>query len=142
MLVPGEARPESAGVLRWVAECSPDDFGVLVGQRAFSYFPHQVRNGRCFVEDQQQAFAFVVQAGECLGVALRPGHGVDAPVLFVLRIRADQRRSRQAEPMGRDRQAIPLRNLWPGLGPELRFGVCRNDATGVDCGVERPLDDP
>jgi hypothetical protein len=58
----------NAGVERRVAEREEDDLGVGVGQRAERDFPHLRVNAAGLVEDQDDALALIVQAGERLGV--------------------------------------------------------------------------
>src|SRR6185312_6551238 len=68
MLVPSEAFPESPRVLGRVAERDPDNLGVFISQRTLRNFPDPVCNRRSLVVDDNDAFAFVVQSRECLGI--------------------------------------------------------------------------
>ena len=74
-----EAFTKSADVTGGVAEGEPDDFGISVSQRAFCGFPNDVWNFGGFVEYQEQAFAFVVEACERGWVFLRPRDHINAP---------------------------------------------------------------
>ena len=75
----GEAITETADVSRGVSESKPDDFCVGIGEGTFCGFPDDIGDFRSFVEDQEQAFAFIVEAGEGRRVFLGPRNHVDAP---------------------------------------------------------------
>ena len=77
----GEAFAEAAGGARRVAEGQPEQIRVGIGQRALDRLPHAVGDRRGLVEQGEGALALVVQAGDGLGVVLRPGDGVDPPGL-------------------------------------------------------------
>ena len=75
----GKAIAEPTDVSRGVAKGKPDDFGVSIGKGTFCGFPDNVGDFRGFVEDQEQALAFVVEACERRRVLFRPWNHVDAP---------------------------------------------------------------
>ena len=138
----GEAFAEAAGGARRVAEGRPEQLGAAVGQRALDRLPHALGNRRCLVEEGEGALALVVQAGDGLGVVLRPGDGIDPPGLVVARLRRMQRRRGVGEPVPVGAQRQPLGELGPGLGAELALGVGGDDAARVRKGRHRPQDDP
>ena len=75
-----EALFEPAGIARGIAKDAPHDFRVGIGQHALCHFPHLVSDGRCFVKDEHDALADIVQAGKSLGVVLRPCRRIGSPV--------------------------------------------------------------
>ncbi len=141
VLVASEALAEPAGVTGRVAECNPDNLGVLVGQRPFGHFPHLVSDVRRLIEHQDDALAIVVQARERLCVVLRPRHRISPPALFVARVVGVDRRRRWFEPMRVDRQPEPLRQLWAGLGSQLVLCVGREYDLAVLAGRHCPMPD-
>ena len=65
-----EALAESAGVAGGIAVDAPDDLGVGISEDALGGLPDDVRDGRGFVEDQEDSPAFVVQPREGFSVLL------------------------------------------------------------------------
>jgi len=90
----GEAFAEAAGGARRVAEHRPDQLGVGIGQRALDGVPYRIGDGRRLVQKGEGAAALVVQAGDGLGVLLRPGDGIDPPGLVRGRVRPNGAPSR------------------------------------------------
>ena len=85
-----EAFAEPAGVAGGVAEDEPEDLGVGVDGCTFDGFPDDVGDGRGFVEDNEKAFAFVVEACECFGIGLGLGDHIDAPSAFASWVLGDE----------------------------------------------------
>ncbi|MBM3619163.1 MAG: hypothetical protein FJX20_00600 [Alphaproteobacteria bacterium] len=137
-----EAFPEAAAVLRRIAEDDPDDLGVRVGQRALGDLPDRIGDGARLVEQQHDALAQIVQAGERLGVVRVPGDAIAAPGLGVTRRAADDRRLGQAEPVPAVHQVEPLHDLRPGLGAQLLIGIGGDHAHRILEGRQRPELDP
>ena len=134
----GKAFAEAADIASWVAEHKPDDLGVGVGQSAFGNFPDDVRNSRAFVEDQQQALAFVVESGEGFGVSPTKGSCRCAKCARAMGP-GDQRRGVEGEVISCEPAEIePLAELGPGLGLELGFSVGGDDSAAVGIGHEGP----
>ena len=74
-----KALAKSPNIPGRVAEAAPYDLGVAICQSALRDLPYRVGDSASFVENQNNAFALVVQAGKGLCVALRPGHHVNPP---------------------------------------------------------------
>ena len=139
----GEAFAEAAGGARGVAEGQPEQLGAGIGQRALDGLPHAVGDRRGLVEQGEGAPALVVQAGDGLGVVLRPGDGIDAPGAVVAGLRGIEQRGRGVgEPVLLTAERVPLGELGPGLGAQLALGVGGDDAARVAQRRQRPQDDP
>ena len=134
----GEAFAEAAGGARGVAEHRPDQLGVGVGQRALDGVPHRIGDGRRLVEQGEGAAALVVQAGDGLGVLLRPGDGVDPPGLVAAGLGRMERRRGVGEPCLVAAHGVPLGELGPGLGAELAFGVGADHTARIAAGSTSP----
>src|SRR6266576_3253312 len=59
MLESAKTLPEASSISRRVAKSQPDDFGLFVCKCALGHFPNSVRDGRCFIKDQNNSFALV-----------------------------------------------------------------------------------
>ena len=139
----GEALAEAAGGARGVAEGQPEELGAGIGQGTLDRLPDAVGDRRSLIEQSEGAAALVVQAGDGLGVVLRPGDGIDAPGAVVAGPRGIEQRSRGVgEPVLVDCEPMPLGELGPGLGAELALGVGGDDAARVAQRRQRPQDDP
>ena len=82
----GKAGAEAADIAGRVAEHGPQNFRALVCQRAFRCLPDDVRDGRAFIEDDDDALALIVQSRERFGVVFAPRDAVDPPCIFMLGI--------------------------------------------------------
>src|SRR6267142_1514207 len=80
-----EALPKPSGVPGRVAEGEPDDFGVLVGERAFGDLPNPVADCRGLVENHDDAPPLVMEPGKGLGVFFTPRDRIGAPQPLALR---------------------------------------------------------
>ena len=138
----GEAFTEAAGGARRIAEHRPQQLGVGIGQRALDGVPHRIGDSRRFVEQGEGAAAFVVQAGDGLGVLLQLGNGVDPPGLVAAGLGRMERRRGVGEPRPIAAHGVPLGELGPGLCAELAFGVGADHAARIAQGRHRLQDDP
>ena len=78
-----ESVEKSALGSRRVSENTPDDLRIAVSQRAFSNLINFFGDHGCFVEQNEDSFALIVQALECIRIAFVPGNSVDSPGVFV-----------------------------------------------------------
>jgi len=137
-----ETLAEATGVARRVTGGQPQYLGVAISQGALDRLPNRIGNSRGLVEGDEQAPALVVQAGEGLGAAQAPRHGVDAPRPLMRGLDAGDGGHGDIEPIGADGEPQPFGELGPRLGLELRRRVGGNDPARVAEGGERPHDDP
>ena len=99
-----------------VSENAPNDLRILVGQGSFGHLVDFLSDHGCFVEQNEDSFALIVQTLECIRIAFVPGNSVDSPGVLMTLLERIDRFGRDLEPVLENADRMPFMELGPRLG--------------------------